>query len=61
MAVPRGPGRQAQSAGGTRPLREKEMSEESYPSAEEVTNRVFGITMAGVIAFIVVVFAFIIL
>jgi hypothetical protein len=37
------------------------MSEENYPSAEEVTNRIFGITMAGVIAFIIVVFAFIIL
>lgn len=51
----------AQGADRTWPRREKEMSEENYPSAEEVTNRIFGITMAGVIAFIVVVFAFIIL
>jgi hypothetical protein len=37
------------------------MSDENYPDAEEVTNRIFGITMAGVLAFIIVVFAFIIL
>ena len=37
------------------------MSEEKYPSAEEVTNRIFALTMAGVITFIVVVFGFIIL
>ena len=37
------------------------MSEENYPPAEEVTNRIFVVTRAGVITFIIVVFAFIIL
>jgi hypothetical protein len=41
--------------------KETEMSEENYPSAEEVTNRIFMLSMAGVITFIIVVFAFIIL
>ncbi len=37
------------------------MSEENYPSGEEMTDRIFAISMAGVLTFIVVVFAFIIL
>jgi len=35
------------------------MSEESYPSAEQVTDRIFAISMVGVIGFIAVVFIFI--
>jgi hypothetical protein len=37
------------------------MTEENYPPSREVANRIFGLTMAGVITFIIVVFAFIIL
>lgn len=37
------------------------MSEENYPSPEDMTDRLFVITMVGVLTFIAVVFVFIIL
>jgi len=35
------------------------MSEENYPSPEDMTNRIFVISMVGVLTFIAVVFIFI--
>jgi len=35
------------------------MSEQEMPSSDEVLNRIFGLSMAGVIGFIAVVFIFI--